>query len=296
MKKILEGEKTQISEMDIIPIENNLSDVLVKIYPPGTDLGKKWELTAKTADIGRDQDCDITINHNSVSRLHAQLSKNGNMRTLTDLQSTNGTLVNGESIISKTLTSGDWIKIGDTIFKYLTGTDVENAYHEEIYKMTIIDGLTNIYNKRYFMENIQRELARSSRHSRPLSLIMFDIDFFKKINDTYGHLAGDTILQDLSAVVKNRMRKDEILARYGGEEFAVILPESNLESAVNLAENIKSSIENHRFLFEKAPIPVTVSLGVACTSGEIDTEQEFIKMADQKLYQAKQEGRNRVCF
>ena len=292
-------EKTQIAQLDSFPAGKpvqDLNDALVHIYPSGPQLGKKWELPHQKVTIGRDHSSDIVVNHSSVSRHHAELTFHGTYRSLSDLRSTNGSFVNGQQIQSQILKSGDRIKIGETIFKYLMGSDVETAYHEEIYRMTIIDGLTNIFNKRHFMENLQRELARSVRHKRPLSLIIFDIDFFKNINDTHGHLAGDTILHTLAKRIKLRMRKDEFFARYGGEEFAVILPESPLNNAVQFAETIRETIASEPFVFENEYIPVTISLGVSCTSGNILSEQEFISSADHKLYQAKHEGRNRVCY
>ena len=292
-------EKTQIAQLDSFPAGKtieDLNDALVHIYPSGPQLGKKWELPHQAVTIGRDHSSDIVVNHSSVSRHHAELTFHGIYRSISDLRSTNGSFVNGHQIQNQILKSGDRIKIGETIFKYLMGSDVETAYHEEIYRMTIIDGLTNIFNKRHFMENLQRELARSVRHKRPLSLIIFDIDFFKNINDTHGHLAGDTILHTLAKRIKLRMRKDEFFARYGGEEFAVILPESPLENAVQFAETIRETIASEPFIFENEYIPVTISLGVGCTSGHILSEQEFISLADHKLYQAKHEGRNRVCY
>ena len=123
------------------------------------------------------------------------------------------------------------MKVGPTIFKYLSGADVESQYHEEIYRMTIIDGLTQVHNKRYLYEALEREIIRARRHARELSFLMFDIDHFKKINDVHGHLAGDFVLKELARIVQGRIRRDEVFARYGGEEFAIVLPETDLEGA-----------------------------------------------------------------
>jgi diguanylate cyclase (GGDEF)-like protein len=147
------------------------------------------------------------------------------------------------------------------------------------------------------MEFLDREIARSSRHNRPLSLIMFDIDRFKTINDDYGHLGGDFTLRELASRIKGTIRKEELFARYGGEEFAVVLPETTQEGAIIAAERILKVISQTPFRFEDKIYQVTISAGVATTQGEADISPlELIRRADEKLYQAKHEGRNRVCY
>jgi two-component system cell cycle response regulator len=195
---------------------------LVVIY--GLDLGRKYNLTRPQIIIGRSSKADIQIDQESVSRNHCKILNTGNAILLRDMGSTNGTYINDELIDEYVLRDGDFIKVGRCIFKFLSGNNSENAYHEEIYRLTTIDGLTQIYNKRYFQETLEREIGRAQRYRRDLSLIMFDIDRFKNINDTYGHLAGDYVLKHLATVIKSRIRREDILARYGGEEFAIILP------------------------------------------------------------------------
>jgi two-component system, cell cycle response regulator len=266
---------------------------LVVLY--GDDLGKKFNLDAPSVLIGRSNKSDIQIDQESVSRNHAKIMNTGKSVILRDLGSTNGTYVNDELIDEYVLRDGDLIKIGRTIFKFLTGGNVENAYHEEIYRLTTIDGLTQIFNKRYFMEILEREISRSHRYRRALCLIIFDIDHFKVINDTYGHLAGDAVLRHLAGVVKNNLRREDMLARYGGEEFAVILPEVELAPARQVADKIRKLVEGTRFRFEETDIPVTISLGIAACGEDLQESTEFIKAADEKLYEAKQSGRNRAC-
>jgi diguanylate cyclase (GGDEF)-like protein len=213
---------------------------------------------------------------------------------LRDLGSTNGTYVNDELIDEYVLRDGDFIKIGRSIFKFLSGDNIENAYHEEIYRLTTIDGLTQVYNKRYFVETLEREIGRAQRYRRDLSLIMFDIDHFKKINDSYGHLAGDHVLKQLASVIKSRIRREDILSRYGGEEFAIVLPEIDAYNAVQFAEKVRRLIEKATFKFEGTRIPVTVSIGVASLTPELQQPEDFVRVADAKLYEAKSQGRNRV--
>jgi diguanylate cyclase (GGDEF)-like protein len=195
---------------------------------------------------------------------------------------------------SSGLRDGDFVKIGAAIFKFLSGTGIEASYHEEIYKMTIVDALTGAHNKRYFMEFLEREIARCARYRRPLSLLMFDIDHFKAINDKHGHLTGDYVLRELSRRLLGRVRREELLARYGGEEFAAVLPETDLTGARTFAEQIRRLIAEHAFEYEGDTFPVTISVGVACVEGQDVDVSTFIKVADDNLYRAKREGRNRV--
>jgi diguanylate cyclase (GGDEF)-like protein len=212
-----------------------------------------------------------------------------------DLGSTNGTYVNDEPIDEYVMRDGDLIKIGRTIFKFLTGGNIENAYHEEIYRLTTIDGLTQIFNKRYFLETLEREIARSHRYRREMSLVMFDIDHFKKINDSYGHLAGDYVLKHLAQTVKTRIRREDCFARYGGEEFSIVLPEIDGLNSKPFAEKIRQLVEATEFKFENTTMPVTISMGVATMDMDSTDPQALIKRADERLYEAKSSGRNCVC-
>jgi diguanylate cyclase (GGDEF)-like protein len=266
---------------------------LVVIY--GMELGKKFNLDNPSLIIGRSSKCDVQIDQESVSRNHCKLINTGKSVLVRDLGSTNGTYVNDDPVDEHVLRDGDLIKVGRTIFKFLTGGNIENAYHEEIYRLTTVDGLTQIYNKRYFMEVLEREISRSHRYGRELSLIMFDIDHFKNVNDTYGHLAGDHVLKHLASVIKQRIRREDIMARYGGEEFAIILPEIDNYNSRQFAEKIRRLVEKTVFKFEDTVIPVTISIGVATSNVDTNAPEEFIKLSDENLYEAKRRGRNCVC-
>ena len=260
----------------------------------GLDLGRKYNVDRPSIVLGRSSKADIQLDQESVSRNHCKLINTGKSIMLRDLGSTNGTYVNDELVDEYVLRDGDLIKIGRCIFKFLSGDNIENAYHEEIYRLTTIDGLTQIYNKRYFVETLEREIGRAQRYRRDLSLIMFDIDDFKRINDTYGHLAGDHVLKQLAAVIRGRIRREDMLSRYGGEEFAIILPEIDNHNAMQFAEKIRSLVEMAAFRFEDADIPVTISIGVASMQQDVHEPSEFIRIADERLYAAKAAGRNRV--
>jgi diguanylate cyclase (GGDEF)-like protein len=268
---------------------------LVHIYPTGTGMGCRYPLGDSPLVIGRGGDCEIRINDHSVSRRHARIQPGADGYYAVDLQSTNGTFVNDVPASMCKLKDGDYLRVGNCIYRFLTGGNVEAEYHEEIYRLTIVDALTDIHNKRYLLEFLDRELARSARYGRPLALLLFDIDLFKAVNDELGHLGGDFTLREIAACVKSVIRKEELFARYGGEEFAVVLPETTRDGAIAVGERIRAMVETNPFLYENKSYRVTISLGVATTNGEAAlTPAELIRQADDRLYQAKREGRNRV--
>src|SRR3954464_6039530 len=236
---------TVISKISERPVGKDAC--LVVIY--GLELGRKFNLESANVIIGRSSKSEIQIDQESVSRNHAKIINTGKSIILRDLGSTNGTYVNDQLIDEHVLRDGDFIKIGRTIFKFLTGGNIENAYHEEIYRLTTVDGLTQISNKRHFLETLDREIARGQRYQRPLSLVMFDLDHFKAINDTFGHLAGDYVLKQLASAVKQRIRREDVVARYGGEEFAIVLPEIEVPTALLFAEKVRQLVQQHEFRF-----------------------------------------------
>jgi len=265
---------------------------LVVIY--GHDLGKKFNLDRDNFIIGRSSGADIRLEQEAVSRNHCKLVNTGDSVIVRDLGSTNGTYVNDQLVDEYRMRDGDLLKVGRCIFKFLSGDNIESAYHEEIYRLTTIDGLTQIYNRRYFLESLDREMGRAQRYLRDLSLILFDIDHFKAVNDTYGHLAGDYVLKQLAMEIKRRIRREDILARYGGEEFAIILPELDNASAMHFAEKIRRIASEANFRFDETDIPVTVSVGVITLEPAVRDSAAFIKHVDEKLYRAKSNGRNCV--
>jgi two-component system, cell cycle response regulator len=291
-------EKTRVTQVSQEQPSDQVgaNDCVVVIYTKEpTLLGKRIVLENSTTRIGRGTDNHIVLDGDSVSRRHAHFERRNDAWYAVDDGSTNGTYVNERQIPEGVrLQNNDRIQVGPTIFKYLTGADAEAKYYEEIYRMTIVDGLTQIHNKRYLFEALERELIRARRHSRALSLIMFDIDFFKRINDECGHLAGDYVLRELSEVIQERIRREEVFARYGGEEFAIMLPETELSGAVTLAETLREKVAEHRFVFQGEIIKVSISLGCAAVEPE-DTATALIARADEKLYMAKRSGRDRVC-
>ncbi len=272
----------------------NRAAALVVIH--GEDLGKKYDLTDRQLIIGRSSKADVQVDQESVSRNHAKVKADGGRITIEDMGSTNGTFVNDEQVEGQLkLRNGDFIKIGRTIFKFIASNNIEAAYHDEVYRLTTVDGLTQVFNRRYFEDVIERELSRCHRYGRALSLVLIDVDHFKKINDQHGHLAGDAVLKDVAKAIGTRIRREDILARYGGEEFALLLPEVDLKGAVALAEKVRKLIERHRFSFDDEVIPVTVSAGVAALGKKVEDAATLVRHSDERLYDAKESGRNRVC-
>ena len=289
------GDETRVTKISAIkelaPVEAECC--IVQIHGP--ELGKKYALQEYEFTIGREEGNHIVVDLDNVSRRHAMIIRRQGRMFVKDLGSTNGTYLNDAEVTQETpLRSGDLIKVGGSIFKFLTGDNVELQYHETIYTLTIVDGLTGVNNKRYFLEYLEREMGRCHRYGRPLTLMMFDIDFFKKINDVHGHLAGDYVLRELAQTVKRLVRKEQCFARYGGEEFALVVPEDGMDKARIFAEKIRQTIEKKQFTFENQDIPVTLSIGVADMTQDMTDPLQFIKVADANLYKAKKAGRNRV--
>jgi two-component system, cell cycle response regulator len=289
------ADETRVTKISTITVGKaaNRDCCLVQIHGP--ELGKKYVLEDLEYTLGRDEGNHIVVDLDNVSRRHARILVRQGRMFVEDLGSTNGTYLNDQEVRQpQPLRSGDLIKVGGSIFKFLDGDNIETQYHETIYTLTIADGLTGISNKRYFLEYLEREMGRSHRYHRSLSLMMFDIDHFKKINDVHGHLAGDHVLRELAQSVKRLVRREQCFARYGGEEFALVMPEDGPDKARLFAEKIRKLIEEKTFMFEDKEIPVSISIGVADMTADMTEPTQFIKVADANLYRAKKAGRNRV--
>ncbi|HVH47006.1 MAG TPA: GGDEF domain-containing protein [Labilithrix sp.] len=265
---------------------------LVVIYGP--ELGKRAALGHGAFEIGRSSRSDLPIDQESISRHHARITFDGQRHVIEDLGSTNGTFVNDQNRRRTPLADGDQVKVGRSILKYMSGDNIEANYHEEIYRLMTMDALTQTHNRRYFNEALEREYQRSLRYRRALSLVLFDIDHFKQINDTHGHVAGDSVLRQLALVVKPRLRQQDVLARVGGEEFAVLLPEVESAGAIVAAEKVRKLVEAARFNLEHKELACTVSVGVASFDEKLPSPQALYEAADKNLYEAKRGGRNRV--
>src|SRR4030042_2095000 len=216
-----------------------------------------------TINIGRENIVNgIVIDDKFVSHKHASIIQKGAKFFIKDNDSTNGTFVNEELIKGEFLLNNqDRIRIGNTILKFLQG-DIESLFLDNLMKKINIDGLTDIYNKQYFTEQFKNIFSLSKRYNKKFSLIMLDIDDFKKINDNYGHSLGDFILSKLCMIIKNKIRETDIFSRIGGEEFAIICPETNLENSLKLSTKLIKIVSEFPFIFKKNIINITISIGI----------------------------------
>jgi diguanylate cyclase (GGDEF)-like protein len=262
----------------------------------GMDIGRKYDVEVDEIYIGRNEMCEIYVDDADVSRIHAKIETSDHYIYIEDLGSTNGTLINGEKIKRHKLQDGDRIQVGNlTVLKFNYVDEIEETFNEQLYNAANKDYLTQVYNKKYFIDRLKMEFSYSKRHDTPLSIMMFDIDFFKKINDTYGHLAGDGILKQFAAILSHTKRQEDLFARYGGEEFILLLRGSKMSTATRIAEKIRTKVESTPFYAEKDELAITVSVGVATfINSNYADYATLIKAADRQLYAAKEAGRNRV--
>ena len=289
--------KTRVTGLEQVKMGHSGPGCLVVIHAPlQADLGRLHTLAKDITTIGRGRDNDIVLPSDCVSRRHSRLERRDGGLFVVDLASTNGTYINDEAqpVRERPLERGDRLRIGDTIFKYLSGSDIEVQYHEILFRMTVTDGLTNLSNRKQLDATLQEEIPRARRHQRELAVLMLDIDHFKKINDTYGHLAGDSVLRGLASILQKRLRPNDRLGRYGGEEFCAILPETGLASAAKIGEELRALVEAHAFVADDKRISVTVSIGAGALGDEMSMA-DLYRRADEMLYQAKRTGRNKVC-
>jgi diguanylate cyclase (GGDEF)-like protein len=254
--------------------------------------------SVKSYTIGRSEECDIHIDEPSVSRFHAvlRLYEDGSL-LISDCESRNGTFHNGMRLQNEDaikLIGGDKLRIGkESMLRVDAHDPIDAQFQSDMYNAAVRDPMTGAYNKRYLLENVARELALSIRHGVPLSLVLFDVDHFKRINDQFGHLAGDSVLIKLVADAQRMLRTEDLLARYGGEEFAIVTKSQPLDQSLALAERLRKVIASEAFIFEGRRIPVTVSLGIASTSERpYASPEDLIQCADERLYAAKRDGRN----
>jgi diguanylate cyclase (GGDEF)-like protein len=268
----------------------------VLVFLDGPDQGMLVALDAADIVLGRDADCGVMLQDDGVSRQHARIRAEGPEQwTLEDMGSKNGTWVNGARIDKRALADGDRLTLGRAVLKFLLPDAEDEKYQRQLYEISTRDPLTNLLNRRSFNDRMAVEIAYARRHGSLLAALMIDLDHFKQVNDTHGHLAGDRVLARVAAFVQGQVRIEDIVARYGGEEFIVVvrgIPASGVET---LAERIRSGVETLPIEHEETPLPVTVSIGLTTRQGSAAlTAEELIAAADQAMYRAKSAGRNRV--
>ena len=263
----------------------------------GSRVGSLFHLERAEMIVGRSQRADIAVDDDGVSRSHARLRREAESVWLEDLGSRNGTFVNGVRVRGPIrLADGDKVQLGrGTILKFTYHDALDDSYQERLIESALRDGLTRLYNKRYFDERIDAEVRFARRHASQLGLLLIDVDHFKQVNDGRGHLAGDAVLQAVAHTLAQGVRTEDVVARYGGEEVVVLTRAIGVDGALHLAERLRRLVEELRVEVEDGPpVEVTVSIGVAVFPAvPIATSADLIAAADRALYRAKQEGRNR---
>jgi two-component system, cell cycle response regulator len=296
---VSDDEVTRITELPVRELlEGELQQRAYLIVLTGTNVGEMYKVDGEMF-IGRSKEAAIQLLDEGISRKHCLLQRlPSGAIIIEDLGSTNGTFANGTRITRHQLADGDKIQVGSTtILKFTYHDDLEENFQRQMYDSALRDGLTKAFNKRYFTDRLHSEFAYADRHQSALALCMMDLDHFKRVNDTYGHLAGDYVLQTLAGLVQKSVGAEDVFSRYGGEEFAVISRGILVENARVMAERIRTSVETHAFLWNGSRLAVTLSLGIAgLPDARLKTPADLIAASDDALYQAKRSGRNRVAI
>ena len=258
--------------------------------------------------MGRALDADIRINDSRASRLHARITTEQTAATgethyrLTDLNSTNGTILNGKRIDQAFLQDGDKFEVGDQLIRFEMLDEIDREFQQQIHRLLVHDELTGLLTSKSFFSELRREAARAEAESMPFCVLMMDIDYFKEVNDTYGHLVGSETLEEIGAVIKQSLRAGDVGARFGGEEFAAFLLDADYTQGLIAAERVRSAIEKHEFSAVRRGSTegprthrITISLGVASFPEDGRDPIQLVELADSALYRAKRSGRNCVC-
>ncbi len=293
---VVSGDTLKVRLTEVV----NAPPALVLLMGPAHMVGKQWPITKSEMFIGRVVEAHIFVDDRSLSKKHARiiLGMNNEVK-FEDLNSTNGTEVNGSLTIANTphkLKNNDQLKLGNIIFKFIEKGNIESVANKGTYDRTQLDPLTQIYNKGALNATGEEVFRRAKLTETPMTVIVFDLDHFKKVNDNYGHAAGDYVLREVSSIVQNRLiRQGDFFARFGGEEFCLLLVGGTLQRGVEVAERIRQTIENNEFMYNGSKLPVTLSAGVATLEASTNSWPELFERADQAAYKAKKAGRNRVA-
>jgi two-component system cell cycle response regulator len=258
--------------------------------------------------LGRAVEADVRVNDFRASRLHARISIERDPETsvarykIRDLQSTNGTLLNGQPITEAFLDEGDKITIGDHLFRFEMLDEIDREFQRQIHRLLAHDELTGLLTSKSFFSELRREAALAQEESRPFCVLMMDIDYFKVVNDSYGHLVGSQTLEEMGGVLKGALRAGDVAARFGGEEFAAFLLDADYAQGMVAAERVRLAVEKHVFSAvrkgtsgELKTHHITISIGVAAFPDDARDPIELVELADSALYRAKRNGRNRTC-
>jgi diguanylate cyclase (GGDEF)-like protein len=303
-----ESDTTQIRFDTHLGSFNKLERRPVLVSLRGELLATPILLERDTVTIGRALEADIRLNDSRVSRLHAQISiettegSSNPIFRLKDLGSTNGTLLNGQIIDEATISHGDKILVGDQLFRFELLDEIDQEFQQQIHRLIGHDELTGLLTSKSFFTELRREAARAEEENQPFCVLMMDLDHFKRINDSYGHLVGSRTLQDVGIIIKAALRSGDVAARFGGEEFAAFLLDADYAQGVVAAERVRRAVESHVFSTRNpvqrdsvSEFRITISIGVAAYPDDARDPIQLVELADSALYKAKRSGRNAIC-
>lgn len=263
--------------------------------------GQRFVLSEGTLAMGRAPDCAVQLDSPGISRRHAELHVQGERVLFKDVGSVNGSWVNDQRVrAAVSLKDGDLLRLGELVLKFYGRDSVDALLHDHIYRMATVDAGTEVFTKRYVMDTLAREMRRARRHGRSLSLLCIDLDHFKSVNDRWGHNAGDTVLREAAATAHSALRSTDVLGRSGGEEFVAVLPDTPLAEARVLAERVRAALAARTITVQgedghELRHVQTASIGVATWMAALATPRDLLGEADARMYEAKRNGRNRVC-
>lgn len=262
----------------------------------GLNAGQVFGLDRDEIIIGRSRSAHIRVDDGGVSRKNTKITRSGAGFWVEDLESRNGTFKNGERISRSSLSSGDRLHIGPTCaLRFSIVDQAEEELARQLYEASTRDTLTHAYNRRYFMQRLSSEVAFAQRHRTKLATIILDVDHFKRVNDTWGHRAGDEVLRTIAMAMQGAIRTEDVFARYGGEEFAVLVRGNDHRGATAFAERLRQTVSRIEIVLPETSLRVTVSAGVASFEQGMKSGDELMAIADTRLYRAKESGRNSVC-
>src|SRR5712691_2185368 len=278
------------------------------VFLRGELLAVPIPLDRKEVTLGRALEADVRVSDSRASRLHARITTEPGEQDaqtryrLTDLDSTNGTILNGTPIDDAFLQDGDKFEIGDQLIRFEMLDEIDREFQRQIHRLLVHDDLTGLLTSKSFFSELRREAARAEAESMPFCVLMADLDYFKEVNDTYGHLVGSETLEGVGAVIKKTLRAGDVGARFGGEEFAAFLLDADYTQGMIAAERVRAAIEEYDFPAVRRGSTeaarthnITISVGVAAYPDDGRDPIQLVEMADSALYRAKRNGRNCVC-
>lgn len=291
-------KKKHRAKVDNVPEESEFTISFTVIHGSDVDFGKHFLFSVSPVLVGREKTNSLCLEDDKVSKVHCEVNIIRNMEleqvVIKDLDSTNGTYVNGAPVRQAVLKTGDKIELGDTVLRFNYKDEIEEVYHSRLFTFAATDSLTGLYNRRYTINELDNQSKIARRNKRIFSLVIIDIDNFKRINDTFGHLAGDDYLKKMAFVLNRSLREQDICGRIGGEEFLVILPETGMDGAVNLTHRILEQIEKTELIYQGRVVKTTISAGISQFGLHASESRELLKRADMALQRAKRTGKNTI--